>query len=158
MVYQYKLPGLFSVPAQTAGDELSRIYHERGELQAADVVDESRPETAPLHPCFEWDDYKAAERYRQQQARNLIDCVVTVQETKSAGPVEVRAYVHTEGSYHPIQAVVTQKDMHDELVKSALRDVEAFQRRLETFAALKPAKELRRAVEKAAQELRAAAP
>lgn len=157
MVYQYKLPGLFPVPAQTAGEELSRIYSERGELQAADVVDESRPEAAPLHPCFEWDDCKAAEHYRQHQARNLINCVVTVQEAKSAGPVEVRAYVHTAGGYHPIQTIVTQKDMHDELVKSALRDVEAFQRRLETFAALKPAKELQRAVEKAAQELRAAA-
>lgn len=154
MVYQYKLPGLFPVPAQTAGEELSRIYSERGELQAADVVDESRPEDAPLHPCFEWDDYKAAERYRQQQARNLIDCVVTTQETKSAGQIEVRAYVHTAGGYHPTQVIVSQKDMHDELIKTALRDLEAFQRRLETFEVLKPVKELQRAVGKATQELR----
>ena len=44
------------VTADQAGDELARIYVEKGELTAPLVVDESRPEEAPLHPAFEWDD------------------------------------------------------------------------------------------------------
>lgn len=50
MVYKWKMPGLYDIPAQAAGEELDRIYEEKGELQARDVVNESRPETAPLHP------------------------------------------------------------------------------------------------------------
>lgn len=153
MTYQWKLPGLYSVPAQTAGDELSRIYAERGELQAADVVEESRPEAAPLHACFEWDDFKAAERYRQQQARTLIDCVVTVKKTKNSTMETVRAFPHTASSYHPIQVVLGKREMRDSLIQDALRDLEAFRKRLETFSTLEPVNHLRSCVDRAVQQL-----
>lgn len=152
--YRYKINGLFSVPAQVAGEELHRIYQERGELQAADIVDESRPESAPLHPCFEWDDFKAAELYRQKQARNLVECIVTEAETTKNECVEVRAYLHTSGSYHPVESVVKSVDMHKELVKSAVRDLETFQRRLDVFMTLKPVAELCQAVDKTITELK----
>ena len=42
MVYQWKIPTLYSVDAQTAGEELERIYNERGELSPKDVVEIGR--------------------------------------------------------------------------------------------------------------------
>lgn len=146
--YRYKINGLFPVPAQVAGEELHRIYQERGELQAADIVDESRPDNAPLHPCFEWDDFKAAELYRQKQARSLIECIVTEAETPKNERVEVRAYLHTSGSYHHVESFLKSVDMHQELIKSAVRDLEVFQRRLDVFMTLKPVAELGKAVNK----------
>lgn len=45
-------------------------------------------------------------------------------------------------------------DMHKELVKSAIRDLEAFRRRLDTFVSLRPIEELKTAIEKAESELK----
>ena len=67
MIYKWKVAGLMPVDAQTAGEELNRIYTKNGALNPADIVDESRPEDAPLHDCFEWRDDVAAEKYREQQ-------------------------------------------------------------------------------------------
>lgn len=67
----------FGVDAQTAGTELERIRVSYGcnsftALTPKAVVEEARPEDAPLHPAFEWDNDTAAEKYREHQATNLI--------------------------------------------------------------------------------------
>ena len=90
------------VTADEAGDELARIYVEKGELTAPLVVDESRPEEAPLHPAFEWDDAVAAERHREHQARNIIRSVKVID--KPSEPVYV--HVSSAQSYKPVAEVV----------------------------------------------------
>ena len=74
------------VDAQTAGSELDRIRRRDGTIRPAAVVDEARPEEAPLHPAFEWRDPVAAEQWRQHQANTLIKVVRVV----PAAPVEPR--------------------------------------------------------------------
>lgn len=74
-------------------EELKRIYKEKGGiLRPEDVVEAAEPESSPLHDAFEWDNTKAAQRYRLHQARCLIK--VTVQ-TIEAGDEKrtVRAFV-----------------------------------------------------------------
>ncbi len=56
MVYQWKPTANFKIDAQTAGDELERIASMREKLTPEVIVDESRPEAAILHPCFDWND------------------------------------------------------------------------------------------------------
>lgn len=138
MTYQWKLPGLMPVPAQTAGEELERIYQAHGAIDPAFVVDESRPESAPLHPCFEWDDHIAAEKYRQNQARMVIRSVVTVQETHSGQPVSVRAFVQTETEYKPISVAMSSEEQMEELLGTALQELSAFRRKYAVLSALMP--------------------
>ncbi len=125
MTYQWKLPGVYSVPAQDAGAELDRIYLQRGKMDAADIVDESRPENAVLHPCFEWRDSVAAEKWREQQARNICCCLVTVSETADAAPIRARTFVHVKNTYRPMTVVVSDKDAMEELAASVLRELRA---------------------------------
>lgn len=150
MVYKYKLDGLYPVQAQTAGEEIERIYHKRGQCDAADVVDESRPESAVLHPCFEWNDPVAAELWREQQARGIINCIVTVSETKKGETVEVRAFHHVASTYRPLDVVLKSVDMETEMKESALREFLAFKRKLDVYKSLdavRPAiKEIDRAI------------
>ena len=74
-------------------EELERIYNTGGILTPAAVVDDARPEDAPLHSHFEWDDTVAGEQYRMVQARQLIRSVkVTVQPQPDASPVQVRVF------------------------------------------------------------------
>jgi hypothetical protein len=70
--YQYSDGSRYKVSAQVAGEELERISAKYGHLKSSTIVDESRPEDAALHPVFEWDDWKAAEKYRVHQASTLV--------------------------------------------------------------------------------------
>lgn len=137
MVYRWKLPGVIPVDAQTAGEELQRIYEERGGLSPAYIVDESRDTSAPLHPCFEWDNEAAAEKYRQTQAAQIVRSIVTVEETGSS-PQEVRAFVHVQEKYHPISVVVNSEEKMEELLKTALAELQAFRRKYSTLSQLAP--------------------
>ena len=56
----------YSVPAQFAYDTIHDLY-QQGKTTAKDLVDASRPEEAPLHKLFEWNDSIAAEKYREEQ-------------------------------------------------------------------------------------------
>lgn len=136
MTYAFKINGIYPVTAQTAGEELQRIYARRGSLRPADIVDESRSEDAPLHPCFEWDDAKAAEKYREGQAYKLVQAITTVMETDS-GPSPVRAFVHVEKDYHPIQVVLSSEERTRELLQTALRELISFKAKYNTLSALR---------------------
>lgn len=138
MVYQFKLPGLYPVSAQTAGEELHRIYADKGQLKPADVVDESRPTSAPLHPCFEWDDEVAAEKYREVQAGNLIRSITVVHETPAHEPVEVRAFVKPMETYAPIEVVVNSEEQMAALLESALSELKSFEKKYATLSKLYP--------------------
>jgi hypothetical protein len=66
--------GLYpAVDAQEAGERIDRLIQENGgRVTPRQVVDASRPDGEVLHPCFEWDDTKAAEKYRDVQARKVL--------------------------------------------------------------------------------------
>ena len=107
-----------------AGRELERIRKKnKGKLLSKDVVEESRPEVAPLHPAFEWLDSKAAEAFRQIQARNLIRSVRVVHE--EGEPAESK-YVHVEsvgqeqGYYQDLSVAVKNVDEYQRALKELL--------------------------------------
>ena len=89
------------VDAQTAGEELDRIRRSYGGLSPAAVVDESRPQDAPLHPVFEWNDQTAAERYREHQATTLIRQVKVAVSEPERSPV-TRIHRADEDGYEPL--------------------------------------------------------
>src|SRR5262245_7390575 len=105
MVYQFRTGArVAGGDAQTAGDELARIQLRDGKIETATVVDEARPDEAPLHPVFEWDDAVAGEQYRLQQARLLVRAVEVAPEKKDEEPlpafVHVRAVSTDEPGYY----------------------------------------------------------
>ena len=149
MVYQWKTNGIYPVPAQSAGTELSRIYNERGKLDAADVVDESRPDDAVLHPCFEWRNDVAAEKYREEQARALVRCVVMVQEADGQKPVEVRAFFHVQETYHPTSVIIQEEDKYTTLLQRALGELAAFRKKYAVLSGRDELKEMFAAIDAA---------
>lgn len=137
MTYQWKTPYLMPVDAQTAGAELSRICQKNGTLEPSDVVEESRPETAPLHPCFEWNDIIAAEKYREYQAGGIIRNIVVVEE-KPDKPDRIRAFVHVQSTYQPIQVVLSDEEKRMEMLQNALRELRAFTEKYKSLKSLEP--------------------
>jgi hypothetical protein len=98
------------VKPDVAAAELDRI-RKAGQLSAGAVVEAARPEDAPLHPAFQWDDEAAAEEYRLIQARRVIRALHVVQPGREPRTV----YVHVErpageGDYTPLNLIVNTPD------------------------------------------------
>lgn len=71
---------------------LRGLYDQYGELTADLVVEEARPKQSPLHPYFEWDDRRAAEQHRLEQARLMIRRVKFVVQSPDETPRMTREF------------------------------------------------------------------
>lgn len=126
------------VKADRAASEFERIRKKHGALKPALIVEEARPEKAPLHPAFEWDDRKAAESFRQQQAATMVRALVVVGE----GEHERREYVlvsdlDSGGQYMPADVVVKRVDLFADAVgrlEAKSRELQASIKELEMLA------------------------
>lgn len=127
-IYEYRVGGLQKASAQVAGDECERLANSAGGLTPERLVEASRPISAPLHGEFEWNDRKAADKYRKQQARCIIDnlyITVTGEET-----ITTRAFVSLKetpvGAYTPMTQVMSSEELTDSLMETAERELESF--------------------------------
>lgn len=160
MVYQFR-PGTRSagVKAQVVGEELERIRARDGKLETATVVDEARPEGAPLHPVFEWNDSVAADEYRLWQARALVRSVEVAPEKKGEEPapayVHVRATGEDPGYYQSVEVAVRNPDEWKLAVSELSAKAESAAKSLEFVQRLSEKKPLktRKLVKKAAAAL-----
>lgn len=125
------------VNRDTVAAELDRIYRMAGAVTPAGVVEAARPEQAPLHPVFEWDDAVAAEQHRLWQARQLIRTVVIRTESGAVEP----AYVHVttsdgDGQYLPTRVVVQDVDLFESAVDELVGKIRGLQRAVSTLERL----------------------
>lgn len=147
----------YHATAEQAHSTFETIRQRDGKLTPAAVVDEARPEDSVLHPDFEWDDAQAAEKYRQQQARQMIGAVCIVQE-ESKTPV--RAFVSVRAptaqdqkagrQYLPLPVILKHPSLRDQMLTNALREAQTFAQKYQTLAALKP---VFNAIEQVAKEV-----
>lgn len=105
----------------------------RGHLRAADVVEFAKdPETA-LHSRFTWDDTEAADRWRLQQARQIIRIAVTMYGDDH--PMPFRAFVSLQGDrqsgngYRALATVLSDEDLRERLLEQARQELEGFRRK-----------------------------
>jgi hypothetical protein len=103
------------VTAEAAYTELERIRmaNEEQRLDPHDIVEESRPKGAVLHPLFEWNDKVAGEQYRIWQARRLSRSVYVYEPAHDEEPSrESPAYFNVGANdYQPRDRVVERMDL-----------------------------------------------
>lgn len=124
MVYKFKPCSHISVDPQIAGEMCEKLEAD-GKLTAKELVNANRPESAPLHSAFEWDDAIAAESYREEQARHIMSCLITVREDAPS----TRAYfniVRSEPNYRHINTILRDEDLTAKLLDTAMRELSAF--------------------------------
>lgn len=132
---------------QVIGDALDQLQHGNdGRLTPRVVVEHARPIDSPLHPCFEWDDLRAAELFREDQARHVISSVRVVQ--RSADPRQearvIHAYISLEETvgderqraYVPLARVFADADLLAQAVQRAAAELRAFEDRYAEFDAI----------------------
>jgi hypothetical protein len=121
--------------------ELDRIYKQRGVLDKVMIVDVARDPKHPLHQCFEWDDTVAGEKYRQEQALEMIRASKYVELLKEAransvtevvtSHVEVRRYLRGRQDSGPAQfkmrnLVLSDADDHAATVEQFRSELRAW--------------------------------
>lgn len=77
--YEWKLKSLAKgIDPNEAIKEIERIENVFGSLTPENVLKASEPGDAILHSLFQWDDSVAAEQYRLQQARTILNNIEVV--------------------------------------------------------------------------------
>lgn len=139
MVYQWKKAAHIKTDAQTAGEVCEQLESTIG-LSAVNLLDVSRAADAPLHNEFEWDDETAAEEYRLQQARHIINCLCIKTEGAEKAAEPVRAFFKVEKAelYDSLNVILRSEDKHAALLRAAAAELAAFQRKYNALAELQP--------------------
>lgn len=128
MTYKWKSNSRISVDAETAGTVMDNL-EQQGKLTAKNLLDESRPTEAPLHGEFEWDDVKAAEEFRLQQARHIINCLLIEDDSQQE---TVRAFFTLADSapeYRSIRTIMADETQSEALLQVAMQELQAFERK-----------------------------
>lgn len=117
---------------------LENIRHRnRGVITPEAVLQAAKRKNNPLHSEFEWDNSKAAKRYRLEQARYIVRSIEVVHEK---GPVmESRVYEITSGrsenkegakpvshKYKTLDDILSNKNDRAAMVDRARRDLRAW--------------------------------
>lgn len=122
--YLWQRGSRFKVDPNIAGQMCEELAETVG-LTAETLLNANRPEDAPLHGEFEWDDSIAAEEYRKSQARCIIRCLALVPETEETVPV--RAFFNIAASdYEPTEMVLRVPEKKELLLDQALKELRAF--------------------------------
>jgi hypothetical protein len=138
---------------QRIGEALEAIrVANAGELHPQAVVEGARPPESLLHRYFEWNDQKAADAYRVDQARALIRSIRVIDDDDRSRPAFVSIRADAGVAYRSIEDVLSNGDLRDRLLAQAQRDLDAWTARYrelrEIVELVEPARrELRRRVE-----------
>ena len=119
--------------------EISRIYNENGSITPDLVIKAAEDPNNVLHHLFEWDDSKAGNAYRVDQARQIITSVkiniVTESRTISAvSYVRDPRLPSDQQGYISVAKLKTDKDLAKDSIKYEFQRAYAHLHRAKTHA------------------------
>jgi hypothetical protein len=123
---------------QKIGEALAKIRKRtKGRCNSKSVLDAARDQSNYLNRFFDWEDSVAGEKWRQEQARQLvssIDIVETHKGKERALPAFVSINQRGGHSYHPIGEVLGSAELQIIALRQAEADFESYSKRLMRFA------------------------
>ena len=130
--------GLSDEDAEIVGARLTVLADGKA-VSAKRILDDARPQDSPLHRFFEWDNAKAAEAYRLNQARQLARSI-TVTIIRDRREEQSRAFhaVRFEGArgYISSAVVFSRGDLAAQVVGRAAEELQGWINRYRSYTAL----------------------
>ena len=135
----WKFNNLYKADAEKVSKEIESIK----EATPATILEYARNEESELHKCFEWDDTIAAEKYRLQQARQIV-CNLVYKEEKKEENTNLRVFYNAPSSktYEPTRILVRNEDSYKELLELAKSELRAFKNKYRMLTELEEIFEL----------------
>lgn len=140
--YDWKPFSHIEIDPQIAGGYMERLREKLGgELTPVNLLEDARKKTSPLHAAFVWNDSKAAELYRLQQAGHIIrSLVVTVRATPKSEPKQLRAFVSVmkdeKPRYTSLAVAMNDKELRAQVVDRAWRELMQWRERYDEYREL----------------------
>ncbi len=133
MVYKWRVGYNFKADPEKAANVMNKLA-KTGQLNAENLVEVSRPKNAPLHDDFEWDDTKAAENWRKQQGRCMINSLLMVpEETGHKSKEPIRAFFKVEhmesAQYESTEVLIRTQDGRDALREQAQKELSSYRQK-----------------------------
>lgn len=134
--------GCYKADPQTVYEEITSI----GEVaEPVTIVEKAKDEDTELHKLFEWDDTKAAYKYRLEQARDIVRHLVLVrEENETEEPQEEKRFVRCfynlgkNNQFERTVNIVRNEDKYQQLLEQARRELKAFKEKYAMLKELKP--------------------
>lgn len=144
MVYQWKMKSLYKVSAQTTGEKIEEIIQQYGAVTKENFLEASRPADSVTHNLFEWDDTKAAEKYRLHQSNMIINSLtVQVNVENRATPITTRAFVNVQkedgrqkAEFLRIDTAFSDMECKTIVLANAIQELREFRKKYETYSEL----------------------
>lgn len=113
-----------------------KVYKEIDEIGESatpqQIVDRARDPQSELHKCFEWDDSKAAESWRRQQARQVRFFLRMESDEHPEEPqVHALHFTFSGEGYKTAEKVFQREDEYAMLLQRAKAELIAFQKKYE---------------------------
>lgn len=109
-IFQFRSGCRLSGNAQAVGEHLEAIRAKSNTLTPELVLADAHADASPLHAFFEWDDSLAAQKYRVDQAGNLIRSIqVTYVDLEESAPRQISldsVQAADEPQANPVRAFV----------------------------------------------------
>lgn len=128
---KWKIDGLFKADANKVVAEIGA-----DKVTPQEVLDKARDEKTELHKCFEWNDSIAAEKYRLQQAGNILRMLVIDTDKKDVEPVRAFHLSTQKNTYQSVRVILSDENEYQALLKRAKRELETFKRKYSTLSEL----------------------
>lgn len=130
MNVEWKITGVFKADAQ-------KCYEEIGDTACTpeSVLEKARKKNSELHKCFEWNDGIAAEKYRLNQARRLIQLLVVTPKDVST-PVRAFQISSERNKYKPIREFFLDNNEYVALLERAKSELRYIRNRYKSIAEL----------------------
>lgn len=125
---KWKVPGLFRADATTVAMEVMAI----GDNATPDqIVECARDESKELHKCFTWDNDKAADKWRKQEARQIMCTLVIEHKPEDREKPDIRVFWKNDAGtgYKAAPLVFKQSDEYEKLLISAKAELRAFKQK-----------------------------
>jgi hypothetical protein len=120
---------------KSVAEKLKAMLSADGNLTTAKVLAEAGDEKSPLHSEFQWNDDKAAIKYRQIQARNLIKRYNVVIEKPEEKLVHIPNVSVGPGQYKPAHAIVKVLSEFERAMDEAQKKLNAAKKSVEALEA-----------------------
>jgi len=140
MIYDWKWN--MPVKAQKVGEHFEQLESQFGKVTPKIVLESARNKDSVLHPCFEWNNEIAAEKYRESQAgfiiRNLVVRVesANVSENKTCVRAFVNIQTETSSEFLSVRKVLADDELRVQLLESAKKELQFFKDKYSTLEEL----------------------
>lgn len=139
-IIKWSLKDLYKADASKCYEEIQQIGDE---VKPEQVLDKARDPKAELHKCFDWDDSSAAEKYRLQQARQVINHLIVIkrdEEDEEKEPIQFRVMMKNDrthdSGYKQTIVMVKDEDEYQKLLAQAYSELHSFKQKYSCLSEL----------------------